>query len=52
MGRFLEFCRKQRFLRKRVNRKEMASKCCYTQYVKEHYTLEELEEMYQDTFKT
>ena len=30
----------------------MASKCGYTQYVKEHYTLEELEEMYQDTFKT
>ena len=30
----------------------MASKCGYTQYVKEHYTLEELEEIYQDTFKT
>ena len=32
--------------------RKMASKCGYTQYVKEHYTLEELEEMYQDTFKT
>ncbi len=32
--------------------KKMAAKCGYTQYVKEHYTLEELEEMYQDTFES
>lgn len=32
--------------------KKMAAKCGYTQYVKERYTLEELEEMYQDTFES
>ena len=28
----------------------MAAQCGYTQYVKEHYTLEELGEIYRDTF--
>ena len=35
-----------------ITGRKMAAQCGYTQYVKEHYTLEELEEMYQDTFKT
>ena len=32
--------------------KKMAAKCGYTQYVKDHYTLEELGEMYNDTFES
>lgn len=32
--------------------KKMAAKCGYTQYVKDHYTLEELGKMYNDTFES
>ena len=33
-----------------ITGRKMAAQCGYTQYVKEHYTLEELGEIYRDTF--
>ena len=49
---FWNFAENSVFYGSGLTGRKMASKCGYTQYVKEHYTLEELEEMYQDTFKT